>query len=50
VNPNGACEPGLREVTINGQYLSENESAVVEQMQKAAVRLANLLDRALNER
>jgi hypothetical protein len=46
----GSCHPGSGEVVVGDQYLSENERVVTEQIQKAAVRLATLLDTLLGSR
>lgn len=47
VNRGTSCDPGLRDLTIGAEYLDANEPAVKEQLQKAGVRLARLLDMAL---
>jgi hypothetical protein len=42
-----SCDATAETLVITGEYLESNKSVVREQMQKAAVRLAHLLDTAL---
>jgi hypothetical protein len=43
---NGSCDMPAGSVTIGAEYLNANEPVVKEQLQKAAVRLAHVLDTA----
>jgi hypothetical protein len=45
-----SCDPSGQDVTIGTQYLDANASVVREKLQKAGVRLANLLDIAFAQR
>lgn len=42
------CEPPKASVTISEEYLAANEAVIKEQLLKASVRLAHLLDTALD--
>jgi hypothetical protein len=42
------CTPRLKQLTITDEYLKTNKPIVREQLQKAGVRLAHILDAALN--
>jgi hypothetical protein len=42
-----SCDPTNESMTITTEYLETNKPVVREQLQKAAVRLAHLLDTAL---
>lgn len=44
-----SCNPGRRSLVVGEEYLSANEAVVREQLKKAGVRLAHLLDAALVE-
>jgi len=44
-----SCDPSSQDLTIGTDYLDANASAVKEQLQKAGVRLAHLLDIAFAE-
>lgn len=41
-----SCDPGVGSVSIGAEYLDANEPVVREQLQKAGVRLARILDAA----
>src|SRR4029077_19801512 len=47
VNRGTSCDPAVRDLTIGAEYLDANEPVVKEQLQKAGVRLARLLDKAV---
>ena len=47
VNRGTSCDPAARDLAIGAEYLDANEPVVKEQLQKAGVRLARLLDTAL---
>lgn len=42
-----SCDPAATELVIDTDYLDANEPVVQQQLQKAGVRLAGLLDAAL---
>jgi S1/P1 Nuclease len=44
-----SCDPSSENLTITTEYLETNKPVVREQLQKAAVRLAHLLDTALRD-
>ena len=47
VNRGTFCDPAARDLAIGAEYLDANEPVVKKQLQKAGVRLARLLDTAL---
>jgi S1/P1 Nuclease len=47
VNRGTSCDPAARDLAIGAEYLDANEPVVKKQLQKAGVRLARLLDTAL---
>jgi hypothetical protein len=42
-----SCDPAVSSIPITAEYLANNEPIVKEQLQKAGVRLARILDGAL---
>jgi hypothetical protein len=47
INRGTSCDPAARDLAIGAEYLDGNEPVVKEQLRKAGVRLARLLDTAL---
>ena len=46
VQQGGSCEPGAESVDVDGSYVQANKAIVRQQLSKAGVRLAHLLNEA----